>query len=203
MLKLNCVCNLLTVGNSCCVQLIASIGKTTTSDLHHTRLITNTTKLTCPYKIRYSNTTLVPIQLWPHFPGPFPGPCHSQCSKACPYCKQQKAGGDLGTGLMSFHVWCDFPPCAGFDHCVSSCSSLLLTCALFEGRVDAAETCDLARLEVRHQVMGAQSRRVRITSPHLQILAPLSHPHKLPISSSLLIATAHTVHEIPHCSHCS
>lgn len=43
-------------------------------------------------------------------------------------------------------------PCPGFEHCVLSCSSVLLTCALFEGRVGASEACDLARLEVRHQV---------------------------------------------------
>jgi len=40
----------------------------------------------------------------------------------------------------------------GFEHCVLSCSSVLLTCALFEGRVGASEACDLARLEVRHQI---------------------------------------------------
>ena len=39
VLKLNCVCNLLTVGNSCCVQLIASVGKPKTSDLLHTVLL--------------------------------------------------------------------------------------------------------------------------------------------------------------------
>lgn len=39
-----------------------------------------------------------------------------------------------------------------FEHSVESTKSLILTCALFERQVDADKACDLAQLEVRHQV---------------------------------------------------
>lgn len=40
---------------------------------------------------------------------------------------------------------------AGFDACVESCKSIVLTCALFEGRLSPEEVTKLARLETRFQ----------------------------------------------------
>ena len=41
---------------------------------------------------------------------------------------------------------------AGFELCVESSKSLILSCALFEGRITCSQTADLARLEVKFQV---------------------------------------------------
>ena len=46
----------------------------------------------------------------------------------------------------------------GFEACVESCKSLVLTCALFEGKLSAEEAASLARLEVRFQVTSLWNR---------------------------------------------
>ncbi len=40
----------------------------------------------------------------------------------------------------------------GFVYCVESCKSVILSCAVLEGRITSDEACDLALLESRHQV---------------------------------------------------
>ena len=42
--------------------------------------------------------------------------------------------------------------CAGFEACVESCKSLMLTCGLFEGKLSVEEAANIASLEVRFQV---------------------------------------------------
>lgn len=57
------------------------------------------------------------------------------------------------TGKCSTYT--QLPPApfhTGFHFGLRSCKSLILTCALFEGHTDPLETCELSRLEVRHQV---------------------------------------------------
>lgn len=41
---------------------------------------------------------------------------------------------------------------AGFEVCVEASKSLILSCALFEGRLTSQQVADLSRLEVRYQV---------------------------------------------------
>ena len=45
--------------------------------------------------------------------------------------------------------------CIGFELCVDSCKSLILSCALFDGMITSEQACDLARLETRYQVAVA------------------------------------------------
>ncbi len=40
----------------------------------------------------------------------------------------------------------------GFEVCVEACKSLILSCAVFEGRLEPEAAAELARLEVRYQV---------------------------------------------------
>ncbi len=52
--------------------------------------------------------------------------------------------------------------------CVEACKSLILSCAVFEGRLGPEAAAELARLEVRYQVSPHSYRRAYYMCPYIQ-----------------------------------
>ena len=61
----------------------------------------------------------------------------------------------------------------GFSHSLDSTSSVVLTCALMEGRIDPLKASHLTHLEMRHQVCV----RCSITCTLYMFVCAFSHPH--------------------------
>ena len=102
---------------------------------------------------------------------------------------------------ISFLVWCGLPPCRFRPLCVVLFVPPSHLCTVWgEGGCCWGLWSSQTGSETPGNMdqLAAQSG---ITSPDLPVLVPLSPLHKLPVSSSLLIATVHTVHEIPQRIH--
>ena len=102
---------------------------------------------------------------------------------------------------ISFLVWCGLPPCRFRPLCVVLFVPPSHLCTVWgEGGCCWGLWSSQTGSETPGN-MGQLAAQSRITSPDLPVLVPLSPLHKLPVSSSLLIATVHTVHEIPQRIH--
>lgn len=102
---------------------------------------------------------------------------------------------------ISFLVWCGLPPCRFRTLCVVLFVPPSHLCTVWgEGGCCWGLWSSQTGSETPGNMdqLAAQSG---IMSPDLPVLMPLSPLHKLPVSSSLLIATVHTVHEIPQRIH--
>lgn len=102
---------------------------------------------------------------------------------------------------ISFLVWCGLPPCRFRPLCVVLFVPPSHLCTVWR---ESGYCWGLWSSQTGSETPGNMDQLAAqsgITSPDLPVLVPLSPLHKLPVSSSLLIATVHTVHEIPQRIH--